>query len=85
VSILLILTLIVWFISAVGLVILILLHSGKGTGLSDMMANAMYSATGGSSLIERNLDRLTVIFAVLFIVTILILMIIYPQGTVASS
>ena len=78
-SALLIIVLILWLISAVGLVIFVLLHSGKGTGLSDLMASTMYSNYGGSSIIEKNLDRITVIFAVVFIVTLLALMLLYPS------
>ena len=76
---LLIILLILWFVSAVGLVVFVLLHSGKGTGLSDLMASTMYSNYGGSSVIEKNLDRITVIFAVIFLVTLLALMLVYPS------
>jgi preprotein translocase subunit SecG len=84
VSPLLIVTLIVWLISSVGLTILILMHSGKGTGLSDMMASSIYSGTSGSSIVEKNLDRLTLIFVILFVASIMVLMLIYPKGTVLS-
>ena len=40
--------------------LLILLHKGKGGGLSDMFGGGMSSAMGGSSVAERNLDRFTV-------------------------
>ena len=42
------------------LTLLILLHKGKGGGLSDMFGGGMSSAMGGSSVAERNLDRVTV-------------------------
>jgi preprotein translocase subunit SecG len=42
------------------LTLLILLHKGKGGGLSDMFGGGMSSAMGGSSVAERNLDRFTV-------------------------
>jgi preprotein translocase subunit SecG len=50
--------------SAVFLIVFILLHSGKGSGLSDMFGGTS-SLSGGTSL-ERRLDRLTVITAVVF-------------------
>ena len=55
------------------LVLLILLHSGRGGGLSDMFGGAMGSAAAGSTVIDRNLDRITVAIAVVFAFTTLIL------------
>jgi preprotein translocase subunit SecG len=81
---LLIIVLIVWLISGAGLILFVLLHSGKGTGLSDIIAGSVYNNTTGTSLVEKNLDRITVVFAVIFFITLLILMLIYPQGTVAG-
>jgi preprotein translocase subunit SecG len=78
----LIIVLIVWLISGIGLILFVLLHSGKGTGLSDIIAGSIYNTTTGTSLVEKNLDRITIIFAVVFIITLLILMILYPQGSV---
>lgn len=80
---LLVLLTIVWFISGVALVIFILMHSGKGTGVSEMIAGSMYSSMGGSGTVEKNLDRLTVICAVVFVVCLLVFMIFFPQGTIA--
>jgi preprotein translocase subunit SecG len=42
------------------LMLLVLMHKGKGGGLSDMFGGGMQSSVGGSSVAERNLDRLTV-------------------------
>ncbi len=57
---------IVHLIMAVALIFLILLHSGKG-GLGDMFGGGMQAGgMGGSTLAERNLDRITVTVAVLF-------------------
>ncbi|MCL2339432.1 MAG: preprotein translocase subunit SecG [Actinomycetia bacterium] len=79
---LLIIVLIIWLISGVGLVAFVLFHSGKGTGLSDIIAGQVYNNPTGTSLVEKNLDRITIIFAVVFFASLLILMIIYPQGTI---
>lgn len=47
-------------ITSVLLIVLILLHRGKGGGLSDLFGGGVSSSIGGSSVAERNLDRLTV-------------------------
>ncbi|WP_052851721.1 preprotein translocase subunit SecG [Streptomyces avicenniae] len=45
------------------LALLVLMHKGKGGGLSDMFGGGMQSSVGGSSVAERNLDRITVVVA----------------------
>ena len=50
------------------LVVLILLHSGRGGGLSDMFGGAG-SVAAGSTVVERNLDRITIAVAVIFAFT----------------
>lgn len=74
--------LVLWAISAVGLVIFVLMHSGKGTGVSEVIAGSIYGTDTGSSIVERNLDRITIVFAIVFMVSLLLLMISYPTGTV---
>ena len=48
------------------LIFLVLLHSGKGGGLSDMFGGGMGAAAAGSTVVEKNLDRITVAAALLF-------------------
>ncbi|MST60282.1 preprotein translocase subunit SecG [Olsenella umbonata] len=74
--------LIVLAVSAALTIILILMHSGKGTGVSDMIASSMYNSAAGSGIWEKNLDRLTVITAIVFGVTICILALTFPVGTI---
>ncbi len=81
---LLIILLILLGVSGVGLIIFILLHSGKGTGVSDMIQSSFYSTQGGTSIVEKNLDRITIVLAVVFMLTIVALMFVYPQGTIAG-
>ena len=52
------------------LTLLILLHKGKGGGLSDMFGGGMSSALGGSSVAERNLDRFTVAVGLVWVAAI---------------
>ena len=80
---LLILVLIVWAVSGVGLIVFVMLHSGKGTGVSDMIASSLYSTQTGTNIIEKNLDRITIIFAIVFMLSLLALMLLYPQGTIS--
>jgi preprotein translocase subunit SecG len=55
------------------LILLILLHSGRGGGLSDMFGGGMGTSAAGSTVMERNLDRITVAVAVVFAFTTVIL------------
>ena len=79
---LLIILLILLFGSGAGLIVFILLHSGKGTGVSDMISSSFYSTQGGTSIVEKNLDRITIVFAIVFFLSIVALMFVYPQGTI---
>ena len=60
---------VVEIISAVGVVFLILMHSGKGGGLSDMFGGSVGTAAAGSTVVEKNLDRITVTVAIIFAFT----------------
>jgi preprotein translocase subunit SecG len=51
------------------LVFLVLLHSGKGGGLSDMFGGGLGATAAGSTVAERNLDRITVVCALIFAFT----------------
>jgi preprotein translocase subunit SecG len=54
---------------AFALILLILLHSGKGGGLSDMFGGSVGTAASGSTVAEKNLDRITVTCVVIFALT----------------
>jgi preprotein translocase subunit SecG len=55
------------------MIVLVLLHKGKGGGLSDMFGGGVSSGLGGSSTAERNLDRLTVAVGVVWFVCVVAL------------
>ncbi|HEY5708020.1 MAG TPA: preprotein translocase subunit SecG [Solirubrobacterales bacterium] len=60
---------------SVVLIFLILLHSGKDTGLSGAFGiGGGGSSFGGGSMVERNLDRATIFFAIIFVVNTLVLL-----------
>lgn len=69
-------------ISGIGLIVFVLLHSGKGTGVGDMIASQVYNNQTGSSVVEKNLDRITIVLAAIFMVSLIVLMVVYPQGTI---
>ena len=60
-------------ISSVLMIVLILMHKGRGGGLSDMFGGGISSSLGGSSVAERNLDRITVGIAAVWVVSIIAL------------
>ena len=60
-------------VTALSLIFLILMHSGKGGGLSDMFGGGVGAAAAGSTAVEKNLDRITVTVAVIFALTSLTL------------
>lgn len=70
----------VWAISAVALIALVLMHSGKGTGVSDMIASSLYNSSAATGVMEQNLDKLTVIVAVVFGICVALAMFFFPQG-----
>ena len=59
--------------SSVVMIVLVLLHSDKGGGLSDMFGGGMGASAMGSTVMERNLDRLTVVVALIWAFTVVAL------------
>ncbi len=57
---------ILYIIVGIVVLVLVLLHSGRGGGLSDMFGGGLGATAAGSTSVERNLDRLTVVFSLLF-------------------
>lgn len=53
-------------IAAFALIVMVLLHSGRGGGLSDMFGAGMGSTAAGSTVVEKNLDRITIILSLIF-------------------
>lgn len=69
------------FLSGFLTIILVLMHSGKGTGVSDMIASSLYNSGTGSGVLEKNLNRLTVITTTVFIVCVVVMALTFPTGT----
>lgn len=66
-------SLIIQFLLAIGLIFLVLIHSGRGGGLSDMFGGGLGASAAGSTVMEKNLDRITVVVALLFTFNTIIL------------
>ena len=62
-------------VSGIGLIVFVLLHSG-------MIASSVYNNQSGSSIMEKNLNRITIILAAVFLISLIVLMVVYPQGTI---
>jgi preprotein translocase subunit SecG len=62
---------IVLIITSVLLTLLILLHRGRGGGLSTLFGGGMQSSLSGSSVVERNLDRLTLFVGAIWVIAII--------------
>ena len=72
---------IVLTLTSVVLALFVLLHKGRGGGLSDLFGGGISSSLGGSSIAERNLDRLTIIIAVVWLACIVALGLLYKLGS----
>jgi preprotein translocase subunit SecG len=70
---------------SIGLIVFVLLHSGKGTGLSSMLGGVMAQAGASTGIIERNLDRITIGLAIAFAVCALILAFGYQPMTTSTA
>ncbi len=69
---------VIWLVCGLGVVICVLLHSGKDAGLSDYFSNNT-SSTVGTGIIEKNLDRVTIFFAIVFALSLLAMMVVLPR------
>jgi len=60
-------------LTSIGMIVLVLLHRGKGGGLSTLFGGGVSSSLGGSAVVEKNLDRLTIICGLVWAVCIIAL------------
>ena len=71
---------IVLVVTSVALALSVLLHKGRGGGLSELFGGGISTSLGGSSIAERNLDRLTIIIGVVWVASIVALNLLYKLG-----
>jgi preprotein translocase subunit SecG len=60
-------------IASLTLILFVLLHAGRGGGVSEMFGGGMQTQAMGSTVMERNLDRITIVTAIVFAGTTIIL------------
>jgi preprotein translocase subunit SecG len=68
-----IIVLVIHSIVCLGLIISVLLHSGKGGGLASVLGGQSSSGFSGSYIVEKNLDRITIVLGITFATTTLLL------------
>jgi preprotein translocase subunit SecG len=71
---------VVLMITSILMIVLVLLHKGKGGGLSDLFGGGVSSSLGGSSVVERNLDRITIGLGIIWIASIVALGLMLKSG-----
>ena len=64
---------VILIVTSLLMVLLVLLHKGKGGGLSDLFGGGISSSLGSSSVVERNLDRITIVTGVIWFISIVAL------------
>ena len=66
-----------FFASSISMIVFVLLHSGKGGGMSSMFGGSSMGGAAGTQIVQKNLDRMTIISAIVFVISTLILIFIY--------
>jgi preprotein translocase subunit SecG len=64
---------VILIITSLLMILLVLLHKGKGGGLSDLFGGGISSSLGSSSVVERNLDRITIFTGIIWFLCIVVL------------
>ena len=78
-----IIALVIWAVSAIGLIVLVLMHSGKGAGLAEVFGGSV-DPNLGTGLIEKNLNRITIICASIFTATLILMIFVWPSAEVVA-
>ncbi len=69
--------LVFFFLSSISMTVFVLLHSGRGGGMSSLFGGASVGGAAGTQIVQKNLDRITIASAVIFVVSTLVLIFIY--------
>ncbi len=66
-----------FFLSSFSMIVFVLLHSGRGGGMSSLFGGASMGGAAGTQIVQKNLDRMTIASAATFVISTLILIFIY--------
>jgi preprotein translocase subunit SecG len=66
-----------FLVSSVSMIVFVLLHSGKGGGMSSLFGGASMGGASGTQIVQKNLDRMTIVSAVTFVISTFILIFVY--------
>jgi len=69
--------LVFFFLSSFSMIVFVLLHSGKGGGMSSLFGGASMGGAAGTQIVQKNLDRMTIASAITFVISTLLLIFIY--------
>ncbi len=72
-----VIVIVIHVVVSLGLILAVLLHSGKGGGLSSVLGGATSSVLSGSYIVEKNLDRITIALGAVFVVTTMALVFLF--------
>jgi preprotein translocase subunit SecG len=72
-------------ITSILMIVLVLLHKGKGGGLSNMFGGGVSSSLGGSAVVEKNLDRMTIACGLVWVVCIIALGLLLKEPTAVDA
>lgn len=67
-------------VTSVALALSVLLHKGRGGGLSDLFGGGVSTSMGGMSSAERRLDRMTILLGLIWIICVIVLGLLYKSG-----
>ncbi len=80
-----VIVLIIHITVSAALIVSVLLHSGKGGGLASVLGGSSASLFSGSSIVEKNLDRITIVLGIVFAVTTLLLVWMLAPSTTTTT
>lgn len=66
-----------FFISSVSMTVFVLIHSGRGGGMSSLFGGASVGGAAGTQIVQKNLDRITIASAVVFTISTILLIFLY--------
>ncbi len=67
----------IFFLSGLSMTVFVLLHSGRGSGLSSAFGGSSLGGLSGTQVVQKNLDRITIASAMLFVISTIVLIFIY--------